>query len=221
MKPQDPARIEFNTTICRGCARQKVLTRYVSRYISATTACSPPAPAAGPTWCRSLPPRTGLRPPRAARRPDRSPPEVAAGGGRTSTPAPPLPRRAKRRRRNRHCDSARGRLEPLAGSPGRSSCAACSITISTAGRTGQLTGPVRITHPFHPRFGQKIDLVVHRVQWGEERVFYRDRRGHRASLPARWTSLAPEDPFLTAAAGRSRFRVQDLLELVALLRGLR
>jgi hypothetical protein len=97
----------------------------------------------------------------------------------------------------------------------------CSITISTAGRTGEVTGPVRITHPFHPLFGQEIDFVVHRAQWGEERVFYRDRHGHRASLPARWTSLAPEDPFITAGAGRSRFRVQDLIDLAALLRGLR
>jgi len=97
----------------------------------------------------------------------------------------------------------------------------CSITISTAGRTGDVTGPVRITHPFHPLFGQEIDFVVHRAQWGEERVFYRDRHGHRASLPARWTSLAPEDPFITAGAGRSWFRVHDLVDLAALLRGLR
>ena len=100
-------------------------------------------------------------------------------------------------------------------------CGGCSSTLSTAGRPGELTGPVRITHPFHPRFGQEIDFVTHRAQWGEERVFYRDLQGHRASLPARWTSLAPEDPFITAGAGRSRFRVQDLIDLSALLRELR
>lgn len=73
----------------------------------------------------------------------------------------------------------------------------------------------------HPRCGQEIDVVVHRVQWGEERVFYRDPQGHRASLPAHWTSLAPGDPYIAVGAGRSQFRVQDLIDLAALLRGLR
>ena len=81
--------------------------------------------------------------------------------------------------------------------------------------------PVRITHPFHPQCGQALDVIVCRAQWGEERVFYRDRHGHRASLPACWTSLAPADPYVAVAAGRSRFRLQDLLELVALLEEVR
>jgi hypothetical protein len=38
-----------------------------------------------------------------------------------------------------------------------------------------------------------------------------------ASLPARWTSVEAEDPFVVVAAGRSRFRVVDLIELSALL----
>jgi len=42
-----------------------------------------------------------------------------------------------------------------------------------------------------------------------------------ASLPARWTSVVPEDAFVTVAAGRSRFRVEDLIALVALVRRLR
>ena len=81
--------------------------------------------------------------------------------------------------------------------------------------------PVRITHPFHPQCGQALDVIVCRAQWGEERVFYRDRHGHRASLPACWTSLATEDPYLSVAAGKSRFRLQDLLELAALLEEVR
>ncbi len=60
-----------------------------------------------------------------------------------------------------------------------------------------------------------------RAQWGEERVFYRDRRGHLASLPAQWTSAVPEDPSIAIGAGRSAFRVRDLLELAALLSELR
>src|SRR5438128_9152690 len=35
---------------------------------------------------------------------------------------------------------------------------------------------------------------------------------HRA-LPAAWTSLAPSDPSVVLAAGRSAFRVADLLQL--------
>ena len=80
-----------------------------------------------------------------------------------------------------------------------------------------MTGPVSITHPFHPLRGQVLDFVELRVQWGEERVFYRDRRGHIASLPARWTSAVPEDPTIAMGAGKSAFRAQDLLELATLL----
>ena len=60
-----------------------------------------------------------------------------------------------------------------------------------------------------------------RPHWGEERVFYRDPRGHLASLPARWTSAVPEDPSIAAGAGKSAFLVRDLLDLAALLSELR
>lgn len=84
-----------------------------------------------------------------------------------------------------------------------------------------MNDPIRVTHPFHPLCGQDLDVVMRRVQWGEERVFYRDPRGHRASLPASWTSLVPEEPYVAVGGGRSLFRVQDLTDLVALLEGLR
>lgn len=54
-----------------------------------------------------------------------------------------------------------------------------------------------------------------------QRVFYRAPSGHQASLPACWTSLAPADPYVAVAAGRSRFRLLDLLELATLLAELR
>ena len=41
------------------------------------------------------------------------------------------------------------------------------------------------------------------------------------SLPARWTSVEAEDPFVVVAAGRSRFRVVDLIDLAALVLKLR
>ena len=87
----------------------------------------------------------------------------------------------------------------------------------TAGGTANVTGPVRITHTFHPQCGQEIQFVARHDQWGEDRVFFRSARGHLASLPARWTSLAPQQPVVGAGGGPARFRVDDLLELSALL----
>ena len=41
--------------------------------------------------------------------------------------------------------------------------------------------------------------------------------GRLCSLPLAWTNLAFTDPFVSLAAGRSAFRVTDLLELVRLI----
>jgi hypothetical protein len=84
-----------------------------------------------------------------------------------------------------------------------------------------LGSAIHITHPFHPRCGQALNVFACRAQWGEERVFYHDVQGHRASLPAHWTSLVAPDPHVAIGAGRSPFRLQDLLELAALLQELR
>jgi len=84
-----------------------------------------------------------------------------------------------------------------------------------------VTASVRVTHPFHPLFGQALDVVMHRHNWGEDRVYFRDGCGHLTSLPAGWTSVVPEDAFVAVAAGRSRFRVQDLVDLAAVVRRLR
>ena len=50
-----------------------------------------------------------------------------------------------------------------------------------------------------------------------ERVDYLDEDGTLGNLPRAWTSAAAEDPFVRVAAGRSAFRVSDLLALAALL----
>jgi hypothetical protein len=81
--------------------------------------------------------------------------------------------------------------------------------------------PIRITHPFHPQCGQELDVVVRRRQWRDDRVFYRSMHGHVSSLPARWTSLVPDDPIVTVAGERARFRVDDLVELAAIVSRLR
>jgi hypothetical protein len=46
-------------------------------------------------------------------------------------------------------------------------------------------------------------------------MFFDDDQ-HLRSLPLAWTSLAPSDPFVSLAAGRARFRMEDLLRLVQL-----
>ena len=45
--------------------------------------------------------------------------------------------------------------------------------------------------------------------------------GRTRSLPVGWTNIAPVDPFVTVAAGRAPFRLEDLLALTALLRDIR
>jgi hypothetical protein len=76
-------------------------------------------------------------------------------------------------------------------------------------------------HPFHPLRGKVFDLVTWRHNWGEDRVYYHDEAGELRSLPVAWTSMAPIDPFVSVAIGRSAFRIVDLLELVRLLEAMK
>ena len=46
---------------------------------------------------------------------------------------------------------------------------------------------------------------------------YPDGAGRLRMIPARWTSLAARDPFVEVSAGRSWFRVEDLLALSRLV----
>ena len=50
-------------------------------------------------------------------------------------------------------------------------------------------------------------------RWGEERVFYYGPDGQRKSFLVNLTDLLPVDAFTRISAGRSAFRVDDLLEL--------
>ena len=77
-----------------------------------------------------------------------------------------------------------------------------------------------MTHPFHPLHDTEWELVAHRHNWGEDRVYYHDDAGRLRALPAAWTSVTGADPVIAIGGGGSAFRVADLLELVALLRGL-
>ena len=56
---------------------------------------------------------------------------------------------------------------------------------------------------------------------GHEQVFFEGDKGRVSLIPLAWTSLAAEDPFVVLAAGRSWFRVGELLELVRLVENLK
>lgn len=78
-----------------------------------------------------------------------------------------------------------------------------------------------MTHPFHPWRGWGFVFVAVRQTWGEDRVFFFDEDGTQRSLPREWTDAGELDAFVALAAGRSPFRVEDLLALLELLDGLR
>jgi hypothetical protein len=73
-----------------------------------------------------------------------------------------------------------------------------------------------VTHPYHPLFGREFELMTYRQTWGEDRVFFYDEEKRLCALPAGWTDVVGEDPFVTISAGRAFFRAADLLQLVAL-----
>ena len=55
--------------------------------------------------------------------------------------------------------------------------------------------------------------MTFRQNWGEDRVWFYDNDGSLQSVPTSWTDAAPMNVFVAVAAGRSLFRVADLLEL--------
>src|SRR6201987_6490493 len=75
----------------------------------------------------------------------------------------------------------------------------------------------QVTHVFHPLHGRELAFVDQYLAWGEDRVCFRDDTGKLRYLPTDWTSLASPDPFVQASAGRSHFRVEDLLQLTTLI----
>lgn len=78
-----------------------------------------------------------------------------------------------------------------------------------------------MTHPFHPWLGREFVFVAVRQTWGEDRAFFFGDDGVQRSLPRGWTDAGDVDPFVVLAAGRSAFRLEDLLVLAELFDGLR
>jgi hypothetical protein len=61
---------------------------------------------------------------------------------------------------------------------------------------------------------------MYRPCWGEDRVYFHHDDGRFTSIPASWTSLGAADPFVWLAAGRSYFRVEDLIAVADLVEAL-
>ncbi len=76
---------------------------------------------------------------------------------------------------------------------------------------------MRVTHRFHPLFNRDFEFVVHRQNWGEDRVCLHDENGELFSLPAGWTDAAPADPFVVVSGGRCPFTVNGLLAVAELI----
>ena len=55
--------------------------------------------------------------------------------------------------------------------------------------------------------------MTFRQNWGEDGVWFYGNDGSLQSVPTSWTDAAPMDVLVVVAAGRSLFRVADLLEL--------
>ena len=80
---------------------------------------------------------------------------------------------------------------------------------------------VRVTRRFHPLFGHDFEFVVHRQNWGEDRVHLHDEDGELFSLPAAWIDVVAVDPFVVLADGRCPFTIPGLLALADLVDRLR
>ena len=48
-------------------------------------------------------------------------------------------------------------------------------------------------------------------------MYFHDADGRLCSIPACWTTVVPEDPFVVVAAGRCLFRYEDLRKLADLV----
>jgi lipopolysaccharide biosynthesis protein len=64
-------------------------------------------------------------------------------------------------------------------------------------------------------------LLTRQKNWGEDRVMYYDEMGRLRSLLTSWTDVADQDHFTLASAGKSWFRIDDLLRLCSLIRELK
>ena len=88
---------------------------------------------------------------------------------------------------------------------------------STASNKNFTNTTFQITHPFHPYRNIEFEVDSVRRLAYESRVFFINAKGRRSSVPLHWTDIGVEDSFVAVSAGRSFFRVEDLLGLIRLI----
>jgi hypothetical protein len=93
-------------------------------------------------------------------------------------------------------------------------------TVTTAPQCDVAARTFQVTHPFHPRYGQRFEMVAYKSAWGEDRVYFHNESQQLTALPASWTDVVEADPVVAVAAGRAPFRANDLLEMVQLIHAL-
>jgi hypothetical protein len=76
---------------------------------------------------------------------------------------------------------------------------------------------IKITHPYHPLKGQEFEFITRKQTWGQDRIFYRNSKDEIVSVPASWTNIYQDEPFIRQAAGRAFFNFESLTELSGLL----
>jgi len=70
-------------------------------------------------------------------------------------------------------------------------------------------------------FKQEFEELGRTSRWGDERVWFRTDSGDIRTIPLRFTSLAPPDPYRQWGGGRSWHRAAELRELRRLIDALR
>ena len=88
---------------------------------------------------------------------------------------------------------------------------------STASNQNFNNKAFQIIHPFHPYRNIEFEVDSVRRLAYEHRVFFINTKGRKSSVPLHWTDIGPEDPFVAVSAGRSLFRIEDLVGLVRLV----
>jgi hypothetical protein len=81
-------------------------------------------------------------------------------------------------------------------------------------------GWAEIRHPFHPRRGQRFEVLKTRHLAGLDTLILRDLAHGSFSIARDWTDWADPDPFDALGLPPQRLEAESLIELVAFLQQL-
>ena len=76
---------------------------------------------------------------------------------------------------------------------------------------------MRVTHPFHPLFAQRLLCVGRRFNRHGECLLLEADDATVWSVPPRWTDLVSEDPDVVMGGERALLRFADVMELADLV----